>query len=78
MATTSTTASLSNLVKALNIVLKYGDIERPTYCEHDELLLLVDPSVISQEDITALDELGFFISGKSGEQFLKSFCYGSA
>ena len=66
--------SLSKLVEALNIFLKYGDVDHPTYCEHDVLMICVDPSVVSEEDIQTLDELGFFVS----DDCFKSFRYGSA
>jgi len=66
---------LSELIEALNIFLKYGDISDPTYCEHDELTVCVDPSDVSEEDIKKLDELGFFASD---EQCFKSFRFGSA
>lgn len=66
---------LSGLVEALNIFLKYGDVDYPTYCEHDVLMVYVNPSVVSEEDIKRLDELGFFVSD---EACFKSFKYGSA
>jgi hypothetical protein len=68
------TMSMSRLHEAIGIFLKYGDVERPTHCEHDELIVCVDPSVVSAEDIQKLDELGFFVS----EDSFKSFRYGSA
>ncbi len=67
--------SLSRLIEALNIFLKYGDVNYPTQCEHDVLTVFVDPSVVSEEDIKRLDELGFFVSD---EECFKSFRYGSA
>jgi hypothetical protein len=66
--------SLSTLIEALNIFLKYGDVEFPTHCEHDELTVCVDPTLVSEEDIKRLDDLGFFVS----EEAFKSFRYGSA
>lgn len=65
---------LSRLIQALQIFLKYGDVAYPTHCEHDELTVCVDPSLVSAEDKAALDELGFFES----DDCFKSFRYGSA
>lgn len=65
---------LSGLIEALNIFLKYGDLEYPTQCEHDELTVFVDPSMVSEEDIRRLDELGF----TADEDCFKSSLYGSA
>ena len=30
---------MENLIKALQILLKYGNPKRPTHCEHDELTI---------------------------------------
>jgi hypothetical protein len=68
--------SLSNLIEALNIFKKYGDPSHPTHCEHDELTICIDPSLVSKEDIERLDELGFFVD--KDEECFKSFRYGSA
>lgn len=65
---------LSNLIEALQIFLKYGDVARPTHCEHDTLMVCVDPEKVSQEDKYKLDKLGFHIS----EDHFESFRYGSA
>jgi hypothetical protein len=66
---------LSQLIEALQIFLKYGDIAYPTHCEHDEMTVCVDPAKVSDEDKKKLDELGFF---ESDEDCFKSFKYGSA
>ena len=68
--------SLSKLIEAMNIFLKYGDVEYPTHCMYDTLWVLVDPGVVSPEDIEKLDELGFFASEE--EPCFKSYQYGSA
>ena len=67
-------SKLSKLIEALQIFLKYGDIKYPTYCEHDELYVCVDPKIVSDEDKALLKSLGFH---ESGECF-KSYRYGSA
>lgn len=66
---------MKKLIEALTIFLKYGDPDYPTHCEHDQLTIMIDPSLVSEEDIKKLDELGFF--PEDGE-FFKSYRYGSA
>lgn len=56
--------------------LKYDNPSRPFQCEHDELIINVDPQIVSEEDKRKLDDLGIFI-GDDYECF-KSFRYGSA
>ena len=64
---------MSNLIKALQIFLKYEDKPYPTNCEHDELFVSIDPKIVSPEDIDTLAELGFDVD----EYGFKSFHYGS-
>jgi hypothetical protein len=66
---------MDDLIEALQIFRKYGNPDYPTHCEHDELIVMVDPSGISPEDIARLDELGFF---PSGEGYFRSTKFGSA
>ncbi len=52
---------MSNLIKALQIFLKYADNRWPTHCEHDILMI----SDILEDDISKHDQdrlkiLGFF------------------
>lgn len=66
---------MENLIKALQIFLKYGNPENPTHCEHDMLYICgIDPDEVSEEDKDELDKLGFFIDD---DQFM-SYKYGSA
>ena len=65
---------MKDLIEALTIFLKYGDPHYPTHCEHDELFVMVDPSVVSSEDANRLHELGF----NEGEYAFTSFRFGSA
>ena len=51
---------MEDLIKALQIFLKYGNPKYPTNCSHDELFVNIDPEKVSKEDIETLDELGFF------------------
>lgn len=50
---------MSKLIRALNIFLKYGDIESPIICCHEELIVVMNPELVSEEDTVALEELGF-------------------
>jgi len=68
---------MDKLIEALNIFLKYGNPVRPTHCEHDILLVMIDPEIVSDEDKKKLDELGFFV-GIEFEECFSSFRYGSA
>lgn len=53
---------MEDLIKALTILSKYIDASNrwPTYCAHDEFNVSVSPQEVSQQDIEALDSLGFF------------------
>ena len=66
---------MEDLIKALQIFLKYGNPYNPTNCSHDELAVCgIDPEKVSKEDTEALDELGFFVS----DEYFISFRFGSA
>lgn len=65
---------LSELIEALQIFLKYGDVQFPTHCEHDELTVCVDPNVVSDEDKKKLLSMGFF----EDDDHFTSYRYGSA
>jgi hypothetical protein len=68
---------MEDLIKALQILIKYGNQKYPTYCEHDVLNIVgIDASAISDEDIAELDKLHFIIDTEAGEIY--SFFYGSA
>jgi hypothetical protein len=68
---------MRKLIEALQILLKYGNPDYPTHCEHVELTICgIDPAVVSSEDKMKLAELGFFVS-KYDECF-RSFRFGSA
>lgn len=71
---------MSDLIKALTILLKYGDPHNPCNCNHDELIICgIDPKDVSPEDKKSLDGLGFFVSdeGYADETWFKSFRFGS-
>ena len=68
---------MEDLIKALQIFLKYRNPTYPTSCEHDELFICsIDPDEVSNEDKSKLEELGFEVNDE-GDQF-HSFKYGSA
>lgn len=51
---------MKDLIKALQIFLKYGNPNYPTHCIHDELIIHgIDMYKISIEDLQELRELGF-------------------
>jgi hypothetical protein len=52
-----------------------GTLRIRPVCEHDELYIMIDPAVVSEEDKTKLEELGF--SPYEDQTFL-SYKYGSA
>lgn len=72
---------MEDLIKALQILLKYGNPEYPTHCEHDVLTIVgICPSDVSEEDKKELETLGFFVAREYGyrEEFFRSYHYGSA
>jgi len=68
---------MEDLIKALQIFLKYKNLTWPTHCEHDTLYIIgIEKDDVSEEDIVELDRLGFFWS--DSEDVFISFKYGSA
>lgn len=68
---------MEDLIKALQIFLKYGNPQWPTWCEHDCLHVCdIDPKKVSVEDITELERLGFLVDEE--EDGFMSFRFGSA
>jgi hypothetical protein len=73
---------MSDLIEALQILLKYGNPKYPTHCEHDELT--INPEIyygdVSPEDRERLEALGFFIGylgGDESESVFRSSRFGS-
>lgn len=64
---------MEDLIKALQILLKYGNPKYPTHCEHDCLFVGINPSIVSESDIIELDKLGFC----EGDGGFNSYRYGS-
>jgi hypothetical protein len=52
---------MEDLIKALQIFLKYSNTEYPTHCEHDVLQVDVDPELVSEEDKIELKKLSFSV-----------------
>jgi hypothetical protein len=53
---------MEDLIKALQILLKYGNPKYPTHCEHDELSFHgIEPESISKEDKEELEKLGIIV-----------------
>ena len=67
---------MENLIKALQIFIKYGNPDYPTWCEHDVLHVDINCEEVSDKDIEELDKLGF-IPNVDCDGFM-SFRYGSA
>lgn len=68
---------MSDLIKALQIFLKYKDSKWPTHCEHDGLYIMdIQPGDVTLEDKEKLDSLGFFVSEK--DECFMFFRFGSA
>jgi hypothetical protein len=66
---------MEDLIKALQILLKYGNPKYPFHCEHDYLYVNIQYELVSEEDLKTLDELGFF-HDEENDGF-GSFRYGS-
>lgn len=67
---------MDDLIAAFQIFRKYGNPDNPTHCEHDVMQVVIDPSVVSEEDTKRLDELGFYPDEEEGDCF-RSFKFGS-
>ena len=68
---------MENLIKALQIFLKYGNPTYPTNCSHDYLFVCVDPILVTDEDKAELNNLGFFVDTEFDGTGFGSFRYGS-
>ena len=68
---------MEDLIKALQILLKYGNPSYPTHCEHDVMYICgIEADQVSDEDKDELDRLGFLVDEEDGG--FMSFKYGSA
>jgi hypothetical protein len=67
---------MSDLIKALQIFLKYADPKYPTNCNHDVLVVCgIGKNDLSEEDRASLDALSFQWSDEYGGWL--SFRFGS-
>ena len=66
---------MEDLIKALTILLKYGNPHYPTHCEHDELTINsdIDPKKVSKEDRRELKKLGFDVDADKDHFFSSRF-----
>ena len=68
---------MEDLIKALQIFIKYGNPQYPTHCEHDVMMIVgIDPDDVSEKDKKELDKLGFLFN--EDEECFMSFRFGSA
>jgi len=66
---------MEDLIKALQIFLKYGNPDYPTNCSHDCLWIDIDQRKVSKEDIRQLEDLGFRVDDENDGFY--SYKYGS-
>lgn len=66
---------MKDLIKALQIFLKYSNEKWPTQCKNDILRVYVDPNVVSEKDRIKLEELTFIPDRKNGR--FVSYRFGS-
>lgn len=64
-----------DLIKAIEILSWHKTGPFPLHCEHDELFVMSDPSKYSPEELSQLEDLGFFVNDDGG---FSSFRFGSA
>lgn len=50
---------MEDLIKALQIFLKHGDVHHPTNCNHDELRIFPKSDDFTDEELAELEKLGF-------------------
>ncbi len=67
---------MEDLIKALQMFLKVRNIDYPTHCEHDELMVIgYTPDDFTPEELAELDKLGF--SWNEDDEYFYSFRFGS-
>jgi len=67
---------MEDLIKALQIFLKYGNPKYPTSCGHNVLYVDIDPKKVSDEDKKELERLGFESENCDNPNEFFSFRYG--
>jgi len=51
---------MKDLIEALQILAKYTTADQPTRCEYQTFQVIVNPAIVSLDDITRLAQLGFY------------------
>ena len=65
---------MSDLIKALQILLKYGDPKYPTDCEHGVMIICcIDPDFVTDDDINELEALGVVVDEQENHFFSSRF-----
>lgn len=68
---------MKDLIEALQIFQQYANVNRPTHCEHDVLMVVdVAQDAVSDGERIRLDNLGFFWDDESNTW--SSFRFGAA
>ena len=68
---------MEDLIKALQILIKYGNPKWPTWCDHDCLHICdIDDAAVTEEDKVELSNLGFKVDEEKGGFY--SFRFGGA
>ena len=65
---------MDDLIEALQIMRTKGNVLHPTHCSHDELYVYPRSMDFTADQLSRLDELGFFPNDEGG---FSSFKYGS-
>lgn len=66
---------MEDFIKALQILLKYGNPRNPFHCEHDYLYIDIQSDLVSEEDKVELKSMGIFEDEENGG--FGSYRYGS-
>lgn len=66
---------MKELVEAFTIFSLYSDNKYPTHCEHDVMQVMVNPAIVSKENLKRLEEIGF--SADEEEEHFYSYKFGS-
>lgn len=53
---------MEDLIEALKIMLKNGDVRNPTHCAHDELHVYPRTMDFTDKEISRLETIGFYLN----------------
>lgn len=65
---------MEDLIRAIQIMLKHGDVKYPSHCTHEEFHIYPNSMEFTDEEIAELEGLGFYPNDMDG---FHSFRYGS-